>query len=69
MIGGENRVRIMFNDDDGIAEVPQFLQGIDQFPVIALVETDTRLIEYVQDTGQSRADLGCQPYALGLSPR
>ncbi len=58
MVCSKYRVCVMLNDNDSIPEIPQFLQCPDQFLIIPLVETDTRLIEYIQDPGQPGSDLG-----------
>lgn len=58
---------IVLHDDQGVAEVAQGEQRLDQAAVVALVQTDRRLIEHVEHAGQPRADLRRQPDALRLS--
>ena len=57
----------MLDDDQGVAEVLEPDQGLDQPVVVALVEADRGLVEDVEDADQAGADLGGQPDALGLA--
>ena len=66
-IGGSDRIFVVFHHDDGIADVAQVLERGDQPVVVALVQSDGRLVQYIHHTGQSAADLGCQPDSLGFS--
>ena len=59
----------MFHDDDGIAQVAQAVQGLDQLLVVALVEADAGLVEDVEDAHEAGAYLGGQTDALALAPR
>src|SRR6202011_5958355 len=45
------------------------LQRREQTCVVALVQTDRRLVEDVHHAGEPRADLRCQPDALRLAAR
>ena len=47
-VGGTNGILVMFDDQDGVAQVAHPLQGFDQPRVIALVQTDARLVENVE---------------------
>ena len=51
-ISGADRVLIVLDDDQGVAEVLELDQGLDEAPVVALVQADTRLVEHVQHAGQ-----------------
>ena len=64
VVGGFDGFQIMFHNDDGVAKVAQVAQRIEQARVVTLMQTDGRLIEHVHDTGQTGADLRCQPYPL-----
>lgn len=57
---------IMFHDDEGVTQVTEALQGLDEFFVISLVETDRGFIKDVEDTHEIGADLCRETYALGF---
>ena len=57
VVGGANSVFIVLNDDHGVAEISQVDQGAKQAFVIALVQADRGLIQYVHHADQARADL------------
>ena len=69
IIGGQHHVLVMFHHDDGVARITQFLQGIDETEVIALVQTDTWFIKNLKHIHELRADLGSQADTLALSTR
>ena len=58
---------VVLDDDHGVAEIPHALEGVEQTAVVALVETDGRLVEDVQHTHQFRSDLGREPDPLALA--
>ena len=68
-VGGADRLLVVLDDDDRVAEVAQPLQGREQAPVVALVQSDRRLVQHVEHPGQPRADLRGQPDALALAAR
>ena len=68
-VRGADRVLVVLDDDEGIAEVPQTLERIEELAVIALVETDRRLVEDVQHARESGADLRRETNALRLTAR
>ena len=49
------------------SRVPQANQGVEQPPVVPLVEPDRRLVKDVQDADQPAADLGGEPDPLRLA--
>ena len=59
----------MLDHDQGVAEVLEPDQGLDQPLVVALVEPDGGLVEDVEDADQAGTDLGGQPDPLGLTTR
>ncbi|MNG18660.1 hypothetical protein D3C84_1027460 [compost metagenome] len=59
----------MLNNDERIAEIPHMLKRLNQSRVIPLMQTDTRLIEDVQDAHEARTDLRGQSDPLCLSTR
>ena len=66
-VGGADRVLVVLDDDQGVAEVLEPQQGLDQPLVVALVQPDRGLVEHVEDADEPGADLGGQPDALGLA--
>ena len=57
VVGGQDSFLVVLDDDDGVAEVAQVLEGIEKAPVVALMQTDRRLVQYVKDASETRADL------------
>ena len=66
-VGRPDRLLVVLDDEDRVAEVAQPGQRRDELGVVALVEADRRLVEDVQDAHQRRPDLGRQPDPLGLA--
>ena len=66
-VGGPDGVLVVLDDDQGVAEVAQPDQRLDQPVVVALVQADRRLVEDVEHADQAGADLGGQPDALRLA--
>ncbi len=66
-VRGPDRLLVVLDDEDRVAEVAQARQRRDELGVVALVEPDRRLVEDVQDAHQRRADLGRQADPLGLA--
>ena len=60
-------VLVVLDDDEGVAEVAQPGQRLDEAVVVALVQADARLVEDVEDADEPRADLRRQPDPLGLA--
>ena len=60
-------VLIMLDHDDGVTDVAQALQSLDQALVIALVQANGRLVQDIEHAHESRANLGRQADALGLA--
>jgi hypothetical protein len=69
MIRRPNGLFIVFDHDHGIAQIPQARQGVEQPPVVALMQTDRGLIQDIQDPDQTCADLAREPDPLGLTTR
>ena len=64
-----HHILVVFHYDDRVADVAQFLQRGYQPFVVALVESDARLVEDVEQVDQLRADLRSQSDALTLTSR
>ena len=63
----------MLHHNQGVADVPQVLQGCQEFVVVPLVQTDGGLVQNIQHTHQGGTDLGSQAnplaFAAGQSAR
>ena len=66
-VGRADGVFVVLDHDQGVADVAESHQGLDQPVVVALVQADRRLVEDVQHTDQTGADLGRQPDPLRLA--
>ena len=64
MLRGPDHVLVVLDHEHRVPEVAERPEGLDQFPVVALVEPDGGLVEDVQDAHQVRADLGGEPDPL-----
>ena len=64
IVGMANCVFIVLDDEDGVAEVAELFQRLDEARVVALVQSDRRFIEDVQNPAQTRADLCGEADAL-----
>ena len=69
VVGGANRLLVVLDDDDRVAEIAQPRQRAEQLAVVALMQADRRLVEHVQHAGQVRADLRREPDALPFAAR
>ena len=67
VVGGEHRVEVMFDDDDGVAGVAQCLEGLDQLAVVPLVQADAWFVKDVQDADKPAADLAGKTDPLRLA--
>ena len=68
-VGRVDRLFVVLDDDERVAEVAQREERLDEPPVVALVQADRRLVEHVQHAGESRADLRREADALRLAAR
>ena len=67
MIGGEHGILVVLDHDQRIAEVAQTPQRREQLVVVALVQTDGRLVQNIQHAHERRADLRREPDTLALA--
>ena len=67
VIGGLDRVLVVLDDEDRIAEVAEPLEGADKPLIVALMEADARLVEHVHHPAQLRSELRRQADPLGLA--
>src|SRR5438876_100273 len=54
--GGFDGVRVVFDDEDGVAKVAQGFENVDQALRVARVQTDRRLVENVKRADEMRAE-------------
>ena len=64
VVGDANRLLVVLDDDHGVAEVAQPHEGLDQAPVVALVQPDRRFVEHVEHADEPAPDLRREPDAL-----
>src|SRR5689334_10811863 len=69
MVGLQHRVTIVLDYQHGIAEVAQALESSKQALIVALMQSDRRLVENVEHADQARADLRGEPDTLPLATR
>ena len=69
IIGLADGLFVMLNHDHRIALIAQVLQRRQQPVIVALVQTDRRLVEHIEHPRQARADLAGQPDALAFTAR
>ena len=69
VVGGAHRALVVLDHEHGVAEVAQSLERLDQPVVVALVQSDRRLVEDVEHADQRGADLRRQPDPLRLAAR
>ena len=67
IVGSANRVLIVFNDDNGVADIAQALECLNQPLVVALVKTNRRLVQNIENAHEARTDLRSQANALRLT--
>ncbi len=60
-------VLVVLDDDQGVAEVAQPDEGLDEPVVVPLVQPDRGLVEDIEHADEARPDLGGEPDPLGLS--
>ena len=67
VIGGTDHVFVMLDHQDGVAQVAQMLQGVDQSIVVALVQANAGLVQHIHHTCQPRTNLRGQANPLGFA--
>ena len=68
VVGSEDGLFVVLDDDHGVAQIAQALQRRDQLFIVALVQADARLVEDIQHAHESGANLRGQADALRLAP-
>ena len=53
VVGVADGVFVVFDDEDGVAEIAQAHESLDEAGVVALMEADRRLVEHVEDAAKT----------------
>ena len=69
VIGALDGFPVVLDDDDGVPQVPEPRQVVEQAAVVPGMQPDGRLVEDVQHAAQLRAKLRRQPHALRFAAR
>ena len=67
MIGGAQHVGVVLDDKDGVAQVAQLFENVNQPRRVARVQADGRLVEHVERAHQPRTQRSGQLNALRLA--
>ena len=67
VVGCPHGVLVVLHHDEGVAQIPQVLQGLQEHVVVPLVEADGGLVQDIQHPHEGGADLGGQADALALT--
>src|SRR2546430_1149426 len=67
--GGSDSVRVVFDDENGVAKVAQGFEDVDQALRVARVEADGRLVENVKRADEMRAERRGELDALRFAAR
>src|SRR6267378_3543822 len=68
-VGGTHDVGIVLDDKDGVSQVAQVVQDLDEPVRISTMETDGRLVEHVERSDQPRAERSRKLNALRFAAR
>jgi hypothetical protein len=60
-------VFVVFDNKYGVAQIAKLFECLDEARVVTLMKADGRLVEYVENSAQSRSDLRRQADALAFS--
>ena len=67
VVGVADGVFVVLDDEDGVAEVAEVFEGLEEALVVALVEADGGLVEHVEDAAEAGADLRGEADALAFA--
>ena len=67
VVGGTDCILVVFDNDNGIADIAQALERLDQALVVTLMKTDRGLVQNIEHAHETRADLRCQANTLCLA--
>src|SRR5215831_8579498 len=66
VVGGSNGLAVVLDDQDRIAQITQAFEAFEQALIIALMQTNARLVEDIEHPHQARTNLRCQANALAF---
>src|SRR5467141_461980 len=66
-IGAADGVFVVFDDEDGVAEIAKLFERAEKASVVAGVEADAGLVENIENAAEARADLRGEANALGFA--
>ena len=69
IVRAPDRLFIVLDHQHGVAEIAQIFERSQQPPVVAVVQSDRRLVQHIQHAAQLRSNLRRQPNALPLAAR
>ena len=69
MVGNANHVFVVLHHQHAVADVAQMLEGANEAVVVALMQTNARLVEHIHHTREARANLAGQSNALRFTTR
>ena len=69
VVGDRDRLRLVLDDEHGVALVPQLQQQVVHPLDVVRVQPDRRLVEHVGDVGERRPEVADHLGALGLAAR
>src|SRR5262245_29013412 len=67
MVRGEDRLLVMLDHDDAVAEIAQAVERLEQPRIVALMQPDGGLVQHIEHAGQARADLRGESDTLALA--
>ncbi len=67
LICGHDRLFVMFDDDNGIAEIAEMPECVQQALVVSLMQADGWLVENIHDANQAGTNLTGKSDALSLT--
>ncbi len=67
VVGMADGVFVVFDDEDGVAEVAEVFEGVDEALVVSLMEADGGFVEDVEDSAEAGADLRGEADALAFA--
>ncbi|KAF5030834.1 hypothetical protein DSECCO2_634060 [anaerobic digester metagenome] len=68
-VGAPDGILVVLHHDEGVPEVAEVLQGLEEFPVVPLVQPDGGLVEDIEHPREVRPDLRREAYPLRFPAR
>ena len=67
LVGAFNDLLVMLHNQQCVAQVPQSMKCLEQSSVVTRMQTDGRLVQYIEHAAQSASQLTCQADALSFT--